>query len=229
MKLISTLLFCTVCSFLLITGCAKKGSDDPVNVPVIPVISTVAVNGITQESATSGGIITSDGGASITSRGVCWNTTPDPSILGPHTSDGTGSGSFISQLSGLNPNTPYYVRAWATNSAGTAYGNTLSFTTLKVPGDTVLDFDGNIYHKAIIGSQVWLIENLHTTHYRNGDSIPLVIPDAQWKVLTAGARCFYDNLPSNAKTYGYFYNWHAVNDSRGLCPEGWHVDRKSVV
>jgi uncharacterized protein (TIGR02145 family) len=210
-------------SLLLFLSCSKKGSDDPVIVPTIPVLTTAPVSGITETNAISGGSFTSDGGATVTARGVCWSTGSTPTIADPHTSDGDGTGSFTSNLNGLNPNTLYYLRAWAVNSAGIAYGNTLSFTTLKLPGDTVLDVDGNIYHKVAIGSQVWLVENLRTTHYRNGDSIPLVIPDAQWKLLTTGARSYYDNLPSNEKTYGSFYNWHAVNDSRGLCPEGWHV------
>ncbi len=208
---------------LFISGCSKSGKDDPVVPPVIPLLSTSAVNNITQGSASSGGVITSDGGASVTARGVCWSTGASPTLTDPHTNDGSGSGIFTSAITGLTPNTTYYLRAFATNIAGTAYGNTITFITLKLPGDTVLDVDGNIYHKATIGSQVWLAENLRTTHYRNGDSIPLVTADAQWKLLTTGARCFYDNLPSNAKTYGFFYNWYAVTDSRGLCPEGWHV------
>jgi len=210
-------------AFLMISGCSKNKNDEPVNNPVIPVLTTSVVTGITHNSAGSGGVITSDGGASVTARGVCWSTGTNPTLTDPHTTDGSGTGSFTSNMTGLNPNTTYYVRAWASNSAGTGYGNALPFTTLKLPGDTVLDFDGNIYHKVTIGSQVWLVENLRTKHYRNGDSIPLVVADAQWKSLTTGARCYYDNLPSNAKTYGFFYNWHAVNDSRGLCPEGWHV------
>ncbi|MEI6455736.1 MAG: fibrobacter succinogenes major paralogous domain-containing protein [bacterium] len=210
-------------ALMLIIGCSKSSSDDPANIPVIPVLKTASVNQITQTTANSGGVITSDGGAQVTSRGVCWSTGIAPTIIDMHTSDGSGTGSYASQISGLSPNTLYYIRAYATNSAGTAYGDTLSFTTMKFPGDTVVDYDGNIYHKVTIGTQVWLTGNLKTTHYRNGDSIPLVTSDAQWKVLTTGAWCIYDNLPSNAKTYGRLYNWHAVNDSRGLCPEGWHV------
>lgn len=208
---------------LLILGCSKTVNDDPVKVPAIPVLTTTTVSDIAATTAISGGSISSDGGASVTARGVCWSTGVNPAINNPHTSDSTGTGTYTSHISGLTPNTPYYLRAWATNSAGTAYGNIITFTTLKVPVDTVVDVDGNVYHQVTIGSQVWLVENLHTAHYRNGDAIPLVIPDAQWKGLITGARCYYDNLPSNEKTYGSFYNWLAVNDTRGLCPEGWHV------
>ena len=95
----------------------------------LPTVTTAAVTNITQTSATSGGNVISDGGATVTARGVCWSTSPSPTIANSHTIDGSGLGSFISYLTGLNPNTTYYVCAYATNSVGTAYGNENSFTT----------------------------------------------------------------------------------------------------
>ena len=95
-----------------------------------PTLTTAAVTTITQTTATSGGNVTSNGGATVTARGVCWNITPAPVITNNHTSDGTGSGSFVSNITGLTAGTLYYARAYATNSAGTSYGNELSFTTL---------------------------------------------------------------------------------------------------
>ncbi|GEM56644.1 hypothetical protein B0A58_11790 [Flavobacterium branchiophilum NBRC 15030 = ATCC 35035] len=102
------------------------------NAATIPTgITTIAVSTITQTSASSGGSITNDGGASITSRGVCWsNTTSSPTIANTKTIDGTGIGIFSSSLTSLTTGTTYYVRAYATNSAGTAYGTTSTFTTL---------------------------------------------------------------------------------------------------
>jgi hypothetical protein len=97
--------------------------------PGLASLTTTAVTSITNSGAVSGGTITGDGGASITSRGLCWGLTANPSITGTHTIDGTGTGTFISVLSGLNANTTYFIRAFATNSAGTTYGNELSFTT----------------------------------------------------------------------------------------------------
>jgi hypothetical protein len=83
----------------------------------------------------SGGNITSDGGASITARGVVWSTAQNPTIaLSTKTSNGTGVGNFVSNISGLTPNTTYYVRAYATNSMGTAYGNEITFTTMPTIG-----------------------------------------------------------------------------------------------
>jgi uncharacterized protein (TIGR02145 family) len=91
------------------------------------------------------------------------------------------------------------------------------------PASTVKDADGNVYHTVTIGTQTWIVENLKTTKYRNGDPIPQVTDSAQWIALTTGAYCYYDNNPANGNTYGLLYNWYAVNDSRKIAPEGWHV------
>jgi Protein of unknown function (DUF1566) len=95
----------------------------------LPTITTTAISNITQTTATSGGNVTSDGGATVTARGVCWSTTASPTIANSYTADGTGTGVFVSSLAGLTGNILYYVRAYATNSTGTSYGNQLSFTT----------------------------------------------------------------------------------------------------
>jgi uncharacterized protein (TIGR02145 family) len=75
----------------------------------------------------------------------------------------------------------------------------------------------------IIGSQEWAVENLDVEHYRNGDVIPQVQNADEWKNLSTGAWCYYENETSNGTTYGKLYNWFAVNDPRGLAPEGWHI------
>jgi hypothetical protein len=96
----------------------------------IPTLTTTNISGVTANSANSGGDVTNDGGASITARGVCWATTQNPTISNSKTSNGTGTGTFTSNITGLNPNVTYFVRAYATNSAGTNYGEQKSFTTL---------------------------------------------------------------------------------------------------
>jgi hypothetical protein len=98
----------------------------------LPSVTTSAVSGITAVAATTGGVITSDGGSEVMERGVVFSTEDDPTIeSASNVSAGSGSGSFTATLSDLNANTAYYVRAFATNSAGTGYGNTVSFTTLN--------------------------------------------------------------------------------------------------
>jgi len=94
-----------------------------------PTVTTASITNITETTATGGGNVTSQGSSSVTARGVCYSTSSNPTISDPHTSNGTGTGSFTSNLAGLTANTPYYVRAYATNSAGTSYGNQVGFTT----------------------------------------------------------------------------------------------------
>lgn len=99
----------------------------------IPTVTTNQITEITQNTATCGGNVTGDGGSSFTTRGVCWSTMQNPEINDFHTVDGSGMGDFVSYITGLSENTTYYVRAYATNEVGTAYGNQLSFVTLTIP------------------------------------------------------------------------------------------------
>lgn len=175
---------------------------------VLPTLTTTAITSDIWDFAVCGGNITNDGGSAITGRGVCWNTTGTPTISDSKTSNGTGTGSFSSNLTGLAPNTTYYVRAYATNSVGTAYGNEVSFKTIA-DTYTVTDIDGNVYHTVTIGTQTWMVENLKTTRYRNGDSI-----NEQWA---------YNNDENNVAKYGRLYSWYAATDSRNIAPVGWHI------
>ena len=179
-------------------------------------LSTTTVSIITINSATSGGNITDDGGSPITARGVCWSTSQNPTTSYNKTIDGSGTGSFTSNLTGLQSSTTYYIRAYATNAITTSYGNQVSFFI------GVQDTDGNTYSTITIGKQVWMKENLKTTKYNDGTPIPNVTGNSQWSSLTTGAFCWYSNSISNKETYGALYNWYAVNTGK-LCPVGWHV------
>jgi uncharacterized protein (TIGR02145 family) len=108
---------------------------------------------------------------------------------------------------------------------GTAYGSEVTFTTAPACGTTttVLDIDNNSYNTVSIGTQCWTKENLKVTKYNDGTAIPEETNPTNWAGLATGARAAYDNSNTNAATYGYLYNWYAVNDSKGLCPTGWHV------
>jgi uncharacterized protein (TIGR02145 family) len=188
----------------------------------LPVLTTSAVTSITVTTAVSGGNITSAGGGTISARGVCWSTGSNPTIANSHTTNGTGTGSFTSNITGLTIGTIYYVRAYATNSAGTAYGSQVSFTTTHEIG-TVSDVDGNTYATVKIGNQWWMSENLKTTKYNDNSLIPNVTDDDVWKTLTTDAYCWYFNDQATYKnTCGAIYNWFAINTGK-LCPAGWHV------
>lgn len=191
----------------------------------LPVLTTCTISDITTNSARSGGNITCDGGAAITQRGVCWSINATPTIADQKTTNGIGSGSYASTITGIIPNTKYYARAYATNLAGTSYGSTFLFTTLPVDGGIVTDIDGNSYHTKTIGTQIWMVENYKVTHYRNGDSIPNITDSVKWKgdYTYKGAQCDYNNSAFNSMVYGKLYNFYAVTDTRKLCPFGWHV------
>ena len=111
------------------TGGLKNADWVTINVAMVPSVTTTAVSSITATSASSGGNVTLENGASVTARGVCWATSGSPTIADSHTADGTGTGTFTSAITGLSPGATYEVRAYATNSAGTAYGSGVGFKT----------------------------------------------------------------------------------------------------
>jgi len=185
-------------------------------------MSTINASSISNISATLGGTIINGDSLEITSKGVCWSTLPNPTIdLTTKTNDGSGSVDFISQITGLNLSTIYYARAYVVSSLGTTYGNEVQFKT-KI-SEIIKDVDGNEYQYVNIGTQTWMVENLKTTKYRDGTPIPQIQESLDWLKLTTGAYSNYQNVPTNADTYGRLYNWYAVCDSRNIAPEGWHV------
>jgi uncharacterized protein (TIGR02145 family) len=198
----------------------------PTAAPVLPTLTTTAASSIAATTAASGGTISSDGGAAITVRGICWSTSPNPTIvLTTKTTDGTGIGAFTSNITGLTANTSYYIKAYATNSQGTAYGNEISFTTLQNANVVPLP-------NVTIGTQIWSSTNLDVTTYRDGTPIPQVTDPTAWAGLTTGAWCYYNNTTANGITYGKLYNWYAVagihdtdpsTPNKILAPQGWHV------
>src|SRR5437762_3131517 len=129
---------------LILNSCNKGSNPPPANPPPVvktaPAISaTTTVTSITASTAASGGNVTSDGGAAVTSRGVCWSTSANPTTSNSKTTDGTGTGTFTSGITGLAASTTYYVRDYAVNSAGTSYGTQVSFTSAAVGNATTLD------------------------------------------------------------------------------------------
>ena len=196
------------------------------NAIVAPTITTTVASNVKQITADSGGNITSDGGSAVISRGICWNTTGTPTLTDPKTLAGSGLGIFSAIAINLAPNTTYFLRAFATNSAGTSYGTQISFTTqnLSIPGGGVTDIDGNTYTTVILGGKEWMVENLRTTKYRNGDLLTNVT-GSDWTSndLHTGIWCYYNNNSSYNITYGKLYDWYAASDSRQIAPEGWHV------
>lgn len=199
-----------------------------------PTVTTTAVTGLSDDSAISGGEVVSDGGAPVTARGVVWATTENPTIDNNKTEDGEGVGVFVSQLTGLNDETTYYVRAYAINEEGVGYGEQITLTTWKK--NTMVDAQGNVYPTVVLGNRVWMAKNLRTTIFNNGDPIPGPNHDADWvaagdkgepswatfKIGRPGA----DGITTDEQMielYGAIYNWFVAVDPRGVCPVGWIV------
>ncbi len=179
-------------------------------------LTTTLVSSINTTTAVSGGTITSDGGGTITERGICWSVNQTPTTADA-TATGTGTTTFTSNLSSLLTGTTYYVRAYAVNGAGTAYGNQVVFNT------RLADVDGNSYNVVVIGTQMWMAENLKTTRLNNNTAITNVTDNTAWSLLTTPAYCWYLNSSAQYKdVYGAMYNWFTVNTGL-LCPSGWSV------
>jgi uncharacterized protein (TIGR02145 family) len=206
----------------LATGCKKDDENNNVKDPVQkPELETIALSGISENAVSYVGLIISNGGAEITACGICWGTDPNPTIDDNNSTAGTGTSSFSGTIGGLTAGESYYVRVYATNSAGTGYSNEQSFSTLA---ETVTDIDGNVYHTVTIGTQVWMAENLRTTKYRDGTPIRNVSDNGSWFGINYyGAYCDYNNDQDKGQSYGHLYNWYAASDSRNIAPEGWHV------
>lgn len=189
-----------------------------------PVVSTDSVS-VAYPRAYVQSTVSADAVEDVLASGICFGTAPAPDLTtGTCTTADRGTGTFSDTISGLQNDSTYYVRAYATTTEGTIYGNALTFTpTMSVPGNGVT-MDGHDYPTIVLGNgQEWMAENLRTSVYANGDQIPNIQPDAQWEVLQEGAWCNYENQTPNDILYGKLYNWAAIVDSRGVCPTGWHV------
>jgi len=232
---------CDVNYFCDVAENKQKTTGDGVSVRCVkdcslPTVSTAAVSNITDATADCGGEVIDDGGTTVTARGVCWSTSPNPTIDSAHTTDGSGTGSFGSNITGLTAGTTYYVRAYAINSVDTAYGNEVSFTTIVIDekscpeAQTVTDIESNVYATVKIGNQCWMRDNLRTTMYADSTAI------AAGNDTSSTVPYYYDYNESGIKwkDRGYLYNWAAVMNGadtsnavpsgvQGICPEGWHV------
>ena len=210
------------------------------SVVVAPSVTTLTTSEVTKTSVKCGGVVTQDGGSPVTARGVCWSTGYNPALIeGQYTVDGSGTGSFVSQITGLNAGATYRAWAYATNSEGTTFGEAISFTTtFGTDGQpcsgaaTVTDVDGNVYNTIMLGNFCWMKENLRTTKFPDGTPIALGTDSSS----TMAYRYYPNNDSSNVATYGYLYNWSAFihnqegqsGNVQGICPAGWHIPKNEM-
>lgn len=209
-----TLKICIATFALIFFSCKKENPPKP------PVISTLDVTEILTYSAKSGGNIDDDGGATITARGVCWGINHNPTIEDNHTSDESGIGTFTSNLTGLSASTVYYVRAYATNAAGTAYGQEISFKTLVLSGNFIDIRDNNEYKWVKLGEQVWMAENLAYLPSVSRSSEGTITEPYYYVYGYQGSNVSEAKATENYSIYGVLYNWQAAMNA---CPVGWHL------
>lgn len=202
----------------LMPGCSKENEKHT----ELPSVITRPISNITLTRAKVGGKVYNEGDSPVTDRGVVWSTSPDPTVFADDKmSRGKGAGEFTMTLFNLQPYTLYFLRAYAINSAGVAYGKEFTFSTevVKKPGEGITDIDGNKYKTVIIGRQEWMAENLRATRYSDGTPIKTGIWD-------------YNYDPANSKNYGKLYSWYTAMNSasssnnnpssfQGVCPVGW--------
>ena len=188
--------------------------------PVVPTVTTDSASNLSEPSAISGGNVTTDGGLAITARGVCWSTTSNPTLSNDYTIDSSGMGSFISTITGTTLNTQYFVRAYATNSLGTAYGNEINFIA-ALPCSSPITYEGQDYNIVEIGTQCWMAGNLNVGTRVNAGS-------GQINNGTIEKWC-YNNNEDSCSVYGGLYQWDEMMQysteelTQGICPPGWHL------
>ena len=206
---------------------------------------TLAITGTSSNSFNSISVAGTMSGAKankVFETGVVYsstNTTPTtsdnlqslsqyaPYNCGPTIVTSTYQGSsFLGNVQGLSSNTTYYMRAYAKTPNGTYYSSVETVETDSLylaTGSGMTDIDGNTYTSIIVGDMEWSVENLRVSKFNNGDAIPYISMGSNWANTTTSAYAYYSNDPTYNLVYGKWYNWYAVDDSRGLCPTGWHV------
>ncbi|MFN8211150.1 MAG: FISUMP domain-containing protein [Bacteroidales bacterium] len=201
------------------------GNDLTFKTLLLPVVATTIPTGITGTSGVLNGTIDPKGYLASVSFEYGTSTSYGSTInANPASASGTSVVSVNAPLSGLTEGTTYHYRIKAVNKAGIAYGSDFTLTPVSAPS-SVTDFDGNTYNTVLIGTQLWLKENLRSVSYSNGEligttsSLNLDISQEVWPRY----QWTYNGSEGMAANYGRLYTWYAATDTRNLCPVGWHV------
>lgn len=200
-----------------------------------PVVNTIALSEVTYTSVKTGGEIITDEGEEITEKGLCWNNSGNPTVGDFKQISGNGTDDYSIRIENLTEGETYFFKAYAINANGIGYGSEVT-VTLTDDNISIQDYDGNWYNVVRIGNQVWMKENLKTTHYSDGTKIDdgseitdITGDDKYWMIPT-----YSDGNEAYKNLYGLLYTWAAaVNGSsgsssnpsniQGVCPDGWHM------
>jgi uncharacterized protein (TIGR02145 family) len=203
---------CTIIILFTLIGCQKSENGKIEAAPLAPTeLKAISVND--KIVLTWRDNSTNEKGFKIERKSGSGTWTLHDQIASENIS--TYTDSKVSQLATYT----YRLLSYNTSGNSTNYSNEVTITAPKI----ILDLDGNYYQVVTIGGLSWTKQNLNVSKYRNGDVIPQVTDPAAWNKLTTGAWCYLNNDPANGAKYGKLYNWYAVNDKRGLAPNGWHV------
>jgi uncharacterized protein (TIGR02145 family) len=182
-----------------------------------PSAITLSATDLSNTSAKFNGTVNPNNGSTTVSFDYGLTASYGQTTQVPAPISGSTPETITSDISGLKSGLTYHYRIKAVNEKGTTLGEDMQFTT------PIVDLDGNAYNAVTIGSQTWMVENLKTTKFNDGTTIPNITNSTEWKVLTTSAFSWYNNDPTTYKIiYGGLYNWYAVNTNK-LCPAGWHV------
>ena len=194
----------------IMMGCPK--SPDPTPSGQTPVVGATLVQGITSTTATVNVTIDSPGSSSPTAAGIEINGAKMPT-------SNLSTGGFSVPLISLSPKTAYTIRAYATNTKGTAYGASTTFTTTQ-NDITFSDVDGNVYGAKDMNGDIWATEDLRVLRYRDLTPITNVPVNSEWSALSYGAYRYYNNSSTNKSV---LYNYYVAINPKNVAPVGWHV------
>lgn len=204
-----------LCLLFLITNCSdstelETGSNSPSNLVVTVIWSIEYTNWVLN--------LTWDAPENPDEDNFVYRIYKDNQLIATMSNALT---NYVDNECEIGSDYSYYVTSFYSDNESDP-SNTIQ-SVVELNTGVVTDIDGNEYLTLIIANQEWMIENLKVTHYKNGDPIQNLEDYDDWINTNEGAYCFYNNDPANAVIYGNLYNWFAVNDQRGLAPEGWRV------
>lgn len=210
-----------IVTFLLVAMYACS-TEEPQKPSSTESLTTITLTEITTTTAKIGCSQINTSSCVLLSKGIVWNTSPSPTIIHSFIIEGEGCAAFVYDMTDLQPNTKYYVRAFIVNQDGITYGNEVSFTTLATKGTFTDTRDGIVYNWVKIGDQIWMAENLKYLPSVVGPTTGIAPHTNSYYYVSGydGTNVSAAKAKAEYKIFGVLYNWYAAMDA---CPSGWHL------